>query len=68
MQRIFLTRIAILPLPVYVVAVLVWRFALTRSWLYSLAVWPLDMLIGGVIYCAVTSFYLHRRRGGQAGR
>jgi hypothetical protein len=41
--------------PVYLAAVLVWKYALGRSWLYSVGGYPLGILAAGVIYCGVTS-------------
>jgi hypothetical protein len=55
-----LLRILYLPVPVYVAAVVFWRFALQAGWALSLAGVPLALLIGGVIYCLFLS-YLYRR-------
>jgi hypothetical protein len=59
--QVFRTRAAVMPLPVYVAAVLVWKFALGQSWLYSLAGVPLGLLAGGLLYCAASSVFLLRR-------
>jgi hypothetical protein len=61
--RLFLIRFSYLTLPVYVAAVLIWRYALGQSWRYSLGGVPLGLLLGGLIYCGATTAYLaHRRR------
>lgn len=59
---IFLCRVAVLAVPVYVVAVLVWKFALHQSWLPSLAGVPLGLFIGGVVYSLVTSLVISKRK------
>jgi hypothetical protein len=58
--QLFLRRAAVMPLPVYVAGVLVWRFALRQSWQYSLAGVPLGLLAGGLIYCAASSVLVRR--------
>jgi hypothetical protein len=63
----FLKRVVVLAIPVYVAAVIVWRYALGESWLYSLASIPLGLLIGGIIYSAVFSFFVRSRRDGAFG-
>jgi hypothetical protein len=60
--RIFLLRLAVLAVPVYLAAVLVWKYALGKSWLYSVGGYPLGMLAAGVIYCGVTSALIRRQR------
>ncbi len=56
----FILRVVYLPVPVYVVAVFVWRFGFGAGWPLSLAGVPLGLLIAGIIYCLYLS-YLYRR-------
>jgi len=60
-------RILILAIPVYVMGVIVWRFALHQSWTLSFAGGPLGLFIGAVIYSLIVSFY-QRRRMTRPGR
>ena len=60
--RLLVVRVGYLALPVYVCAVLIWRFALGQSWLLSFAGVPLGLFIGGLIYSIITSNLIQRRR------
>lgn len=60
--NLFALRVTYLPLPVYVVSALIWRFALREPWLLSLAGVPLGLFMGGVIYCGVTTLFIMRKR------
>lgn len=60
--RSFMLRILYLPVPVYVVTVIIWRFALHNDWVLSLGGIPLALFIGGVIYCLYISLLNQRKR------
>jgi hypothetical protein len=62
--KFFGLRFAVMALPVYLIAAVVWKFALGASWLYSVAGVPLGLLFGGILYCAATAAFLVRRRAG----
>lgn len=60
MWKKFLARVAVLALPVYPVAVIIWRFALAQSWLDSLVGLPLALFVMAIIQCAVMSSRAYR--------
>lgn len=65
--RTFFLRIVIIVAPVYVVAVLIWKFAFHMSWAYSLVGVPLGLLIGGIVVCFLLAYLdrLNRQRNGK---
>jgi hypothetical protein len=60
--RSLLIRILYLALPVYAIAVLIWRLVLHDDWALSLAGYPLGLFIGGVIYCWFITYMRARRQ------
>jgi hypothetical protein len=60
-----LTRIGYLALPAYVIAVLVFRFAVGDTWGRSLYGIPLGILIGGIIVSVLFALFDQSRRPGD---